>query len=105
MPSNQQQIIEQAKFSYSPLGKAFEKQTKAIEDQGEKQIKAIQDNKKQLVNTQELTVKDIFPENIMSDEAKKEMDKIIKIEKDVGREKLIYKASEYTYSFSNNKNF
>ena len=31
--SNQQQIIEEAKFTYSPLGKAFEKQTKAIEDQ------------------------------------------------------------------------
>ena len=43
MPSNQQQIIEQAKFTYSPLGKAFEKQTKTIEDQAEKQIKAIQD--------------------------------------------------------------
>ena len=26
LPSNQQQIIEQAKFSSSPLGKAFEKQ-------------------------------------------------------------------------------
>ena len=26
LPSNQQQIIEQAKFAYSPLGKAFEKQ-------------------------------------------------------------------------------
>ena len=36
LPSNQQQIIEQAKFTYSPLGKAFEKQTKAIEDQGKK---------------------------------------------------------------------
>ena len=43
LPSNQRQIIEQAKFTYSPLGKAFEKQTKTIEDQGEKQIKAIQD--------------------------------------------------------------
>ena len=43
LPSNEQQIIEQAKFTYSPLGKAFEKQTKTIEDQGEKQIKAIQD--------------------------------------------------------------
>ena len=41
--SNQKQIIEQAKFTYSPLGKAFEKQIKTIEDQGEKQIKAIQD--------------------------------------------------------------
>ena len=49
LPSNQQQIIEQAKFTYSPLGKAFEKQTKTIEDQGKKQVKAIQDNK-QLVN-------------------------------------------------------
>ena len=45
LPSNQQQIIEQAKFTYSPLRKAFKKQTKTIEDQGEKQIKAIQDKK------------------------------------------------------------
>ena len=43
LPSNQQQIIEQARFTYSPLRKAFEKQIKTIEDQGEKQIKAIQD--------------------------------------------------------------
>ena len=43
LPSNQQQIIEQAKFTYSPLGKAFEKQIKTIEDQREKQIKTIQD--------------------------------------------------------------
>ena len=43
LPSNQQQIIEQARFTYFPLGKALEKQIKTIEDQGEKQIKAIQD--------------------------------------------------------------
>ena len=43
LPSNQQQIIEQARFTYSPLGKSFEKQIKTIEDQGEKQLKAIQD--------------------------------------------------------------
>ena len=43
LPSNQQQIIEQAKFTCSPLGIAFEKQTKTIKDQGEKQIKAIKD--------------------------------------------------------------
>ena len=45
LPSNQQQIIQQPKFTYSPLGKAFEKQIKTIEDQGEKQIKAIQDQR------------------------------------------------------------
>ena len=32
LPSNQWQIIEQARFTYSSLGKAFEKQIKAIED-------------------------------------------------------------------------
>ena len=42
LPSNQKQIIEQAKFTYSPLGKAFKKQIKIIGDQEEKQIKAIQ---------------------------------------------------------------
>ena len=41
LPSNQQQINEQAKFTYSPLGKAFEKQTKTIEDQGKKQVAAL----------------------------------------------------------------
>ena len=30
LPSNQQQIIEQAKFTYSPLGKVFEKQKKQL---------------------------------------------------------------------------
>ena len=42
LPSNQQQIIEQAKFTYSPLGKGFEKQTEKNKHQGEKQIKTIQ---------------------------------------------------------------
>ena len=32
LPSNQQQIIQQAKFTYSHLGKAFEKQIKTLED-------------------------------------------------------------------------
>ena len=42
LPTNQKQIIEQGRFTYSPLGKAFEKKIKTIEDQGEKQIRAIQ---------------------------------------------------------------
>ena len=45
LPSNQQQIIQQAKFTYSPLGKALGKQIKTIKDQGKGQVKAIQDNK------------------------------------------------------------
>ena len=45
LPTNQQQIIEQPKFTYSPLGKAFEKQVKAIEDQGERQVEVLKDLK------------------------------------------------------------
>ena len=40
LPSNQQQIIDQTKFTYSPLGKAFDKQIKTIEDEGKKQVDA-----------------------------------------------------------------
>ena len=36
LPSNQQQIKEQAIFTYSSLVKAFEKQIKTIEDQRKK---------------------------------------------------------------------
>ena len=43
---DQRRMIEQGKFTYFPLEKAFEKQTKTIEDQGEKQIEAIEENKK-----------------------------------------------------------
>ena len=43
--SNQQQIIEQAKFTYSLLGKVFEKQIKTIEDQGQKKADALKQTK------------------------------------------------------------
>ena len=36
LPPDQRRVIEQAKFAYSPIGKAFEKQTKTIEEQGTK---------------------------------------------------------------------
>ena len=42
LPSDESRIIEQAKFTYSSLLKAFEKQIKTIEDQGEKQTKALE---------------------------------------------------------------
>ena len=42
MSSNQQQVIEQAKFTCSPLGRAFEKQIKTTEDKGQKQIDGLE---------------------------------------------------------------
>ena len=45
LPFNQKKIIEQAKFTYSPLGKAFEKQIKTIEDQEKGQVEVLKDLK------------------------------------------------------------
>ena len=78
LPSNQQQITEQAKFTYSPLGKAFEKQTKTIEDQEQKQVEALNT----LKSNKQLTIEDVIPKNTLNnDEAKNELDKIKEIEK------------------------
>ena len=57
---DQRRVIEQAKFAYSPLGKAFEKQTKTIEEQGKKQIKAIDDHGKKWLNLMNLLKKIII---------------------------------------------
>ena len=48
MPSDQNRIIEQAKFTYSPLNKAFQKQIKAIEEQDRKKINPITNQNKSL---------------------------------------------------------
>ena len=68
LPSNQQQIVEQAKFTYSSLGKAFEKQIKTIEDQGQKQVDALNT----LKSSNQLTTEDVIPKNALNnDEAEK----------------------------------
>ena len=45
LPSDQSRMIEQAKFTDSPLGKSFEKQIKTVEYQREKQIKYLKNIK------------------------------------------------------------
>ena len=81
LPSNQQQIIEQAKFTYSPLGKAFEKQIKTIEDQGEKQVEAFKCLEPKAIknksNNNTLISKDIY-NKILQDR----MDKILEMNRE-----------------------
>ena len=48
---------EHAEFTFFLFRKAFEKQTKTIEDQDKKQLKAIEDHGKQLVQSNELIKK------------------------------------------------
>ena len=39
LPSDKSRIIEQARFTYSLLGKGFKKQIKTIEEQGKNKLK------------------------------------------------------------------
>ena len=102
LPSNKQRIIEQAKFTYSALGKAFEKQIKTIKDQGEKQVMA--SNTLKSDDNNKLTIEDVIPESVFAnDEAKEEFNKIIEIEKNEDREKLFYKKNQNIYNLKNFK--
>ena len=105
LPSNQQQIIQQAKFNYSPLGKAIEKQRKTIEDQGKKQVKAIQDNKK-LVNINKNDYKDKLllsrEREIFKDIFNKRLDRIEELNNKIDYNNLKYVSvnNRSSYSFS-----
>ena len=96
LPSNQQQIIQQAKFTYSSLGKAFEKQIKTIEDQGKKQVKAIQD--KQIVNINKDDYKDDYKDKLLlskereifKDIYNKRLDKIEELNNKIDYDNLEY---------------
>ena len=55
-----------------------------------------------LKSNNQLTIEGVIPKNALNnDEAKKELDKIKDIEKNVDREKFIYEKNEYIYSFKN----
>ena len=73
-------MIEQARFTYFSLGKAFEKQVKTIENQGEKQKKPLEDHGQQLVEYNELIKKDfnIDRDSMSYVEQKKVFNKVIR---------------------------
>ena len=101
LPSNQQQIIQQAKFNYSPLEKAIEKQLKTIKDQGEKQVFALESLK--LPDRKLTPIKDFIPIKNLNPEIIKEIERIEEIEKKVDRNKMVYKGTNKTYDFRNFK--
>ena len=105
LPSNKQQIIEQAKFTYSSLGKAFEKQIKTIEDQGEKQIKAIQDNKQQLISDNDYKDKLLISKEreIFKDIYNKRLDKIQELNNKIDYDNLKYVVERSGVEYDFNK--
>ena len=45
---HQRRVIKQVKFAYSPVGKAFEKQTKTIEEQGQETNRCYYESKQKV---------------------------------------------------------
>ena len=79
LPSNQKQIIEQPKFTYSPLAKPFEKQTKTIKDKKKVEaLKDLTDNKKQLDNC------DDYKNKLFQNIYNERLNKIEKLTKKIG---------------------
>ena len=70
LPSDQSRIIEQAKFSYSALGKAFEKQIKTIEDQEIKQVEALKALKSEENKQYIKSIEGIFQKDMRTNEIK-----------------------------------
>ena len=89
--SNQQQISEKAKFTYSPFGKASEKRTKTIEDQGKKQVNALKSLK--LSDRQLPSIRNFNSETV------DEIERIEEEERKADRSKIVYKAFNETYDF------
>ena len=89
LPSNQQQIIEQTKFTYSPLGKAFEKQIKTIEDQGKKQVDALKVLEPKAIesgsNNKPVITKEIYDKIL-----EERMDEILKASREINYNSLVY---------------
>ena len=93
LPFNQRQIIEQTTFSYSPLRRTFEKQTKTIEKQGEKQMKAIQSRvKKTFLDANQKSIASLISKDFLNEEATYELSKIVEIENKLNRDDLFYKT-------------
>ena len=93
-------MIEQATFTYSPLGKAFEKQIKTIEDRTEKQIKALEHHEKQLVkyNNEKESSKHLKQQERFEELANKRMEEIQDLSKQIDFNNLTYRYKGNTAS-------
>ena len=100
LPPDQSRKIEQAKFTYTPLEKAFEKQTKTIEEQGQKQIKTLEVLKPEENKEEEIkSVEGLFLKEMRTNEIKNEIHKMEKWEELIKRKDLKYETNKYRFDF------
>ena len=94
-----QQIIEQAKFTYSLLGKAFEKQIKTIEDQGKKQVDALKVLEPKAIESGSNN-KPVITQEFYDKILEERMDEILKMSDKVDFDNLVYNFKDPTSSIN-----
>ena len=99
-------MIKQGKPTYSDAGKAFEKQIKTIDDQGEKQMKALEEHRKQLVisSCEKESLTSLKQKEIFEEIANERIGEILNFSKQIDLNDLIYyfkggKSPNYFISF------
>ena len=110
LPSNQGQIREQAKFTYSPTITVYKKQIKTIQDPLEEPARTIGVAKKGTkvlqninINQQLTSIYNLFSKDFLTAEARDELDKIKITDQEINGDDLIYKKGNNkkrrTYDF------
>ena len=100
-------MIEPAKFTYSPLEKALEKQKKIIEEQGKKQVEALEVLKPELNKEGIKWNEGLFPKEMKTNEIKNEIDETKKWADKIKRKDLKYETNKHihVYDFQQFWNF
>ena len=88
-------MIKKVNFTYSRLGKAFKKQKKVNENQGEKQIKSIEQHGKQLALSNALDIENNNPSYLKQKEifnklVDKRSHKVLKLSRKISYDDLTY---------------
>ena len=99
LPPDQSRLIEQTKFTYSPLVKAFEKQIKTNEDQGNKLIEVLKLLKLMEHHQKLKLMEGIFSKDLESSEIKNKINEIEKFKEQINRNDSIYESCKYVFDF------
>ena len=91
--------MEQAKFAYSPLGKALEKQTKIFKVQRQKRVKALEVLKPDENKEDTKSIVGLFPIDMRTNEIKNEINDIKKWESKTKRKDLKIETNIYIYIY------
>ena len=94
LSSDESRIIGKAKFTYSPLGKAVEKQTITTDDQGVKEFESLKALKSEKNNQEYKSIEGIFPKDMRTNEIKYKIDEIRKLKEKFKRKDLKYETKK-----------